>query len=408
MGRRARAIGTGVGLLALAASGCTPQAPPSDARVLFIGNSRVYYHDQPAMLEALARANGRSVSWQMFVEGGATIASRIQDGALDTLREGRWDAVVVNEQSTWGLARFVEGETRVPEAPEGFFTSVDSVAAAARGIEADLLLVAHPRQRPMPPEDGDLLIEGFASAAARHPGTRVVPLETVWRIASERLPDVELYEGDGNHPSPVGALLSAMATYRTLFGEPPRSVPDTIRGPFVEQGDGVLHRDSIVELVTLEPGLAGALVEVVRRAHERWPADVQGAEHAKAVEVPQLDSASEGIEWAALEGTWRGELRAYPRFITWPAAMSLHIHAGTTRTATLQVSFGGTPPDIEYEMLPVSNEGVYLQFLDPDGPNGGFVRYRLVPEADTLRGIAEFSNDGSVYGIGTVRLTRVR
>ncbi|MEQ9569956.1 MAG: hypothetical protein RLN75_07170, partial [Longimicrobiales bacterium] len=77
--------------------------------MLFVGNSRIYYYNQPAMLEQIARANGRRVEVSMMAEGWATLEDHIGTGDLVTLRGGSWDSVVINEQITWGLALFVVG-----------------------------------------------------------------------------------------------------------------------------------------------------------------------------------------------------------------------------------------------------------------------------------------------------------
>lgn len=390
------------------ASGCGGTGVPETVRVLFVGNSRVYFHNQPAMLEALARANGRDVSASMFVEGGATLGDRIDAGALDTVRSRPWDAVVINDQSTWGIYRFVEGEERVPEAPAALYAAVDSFADAARAVGAQLLLLAHPRHRDMPIAEGDRLIAGFAAASAGHPGMKVVPLESAWRAAHGTL-DTELYASDGNHPSPVGALLQAVAVYRALFGSTPDVVPSSISGPYVEEDDGILHPDSTVELVQVDAVVVGQLQDVVERAFERWQGDVARALEAPPSEgLPALPEPSGAIDLERLRGSWRGALGVYPRYLPWPGILSLTIDRDGGWTTSLRISFGGSPPDIAYPVLPISNEGSYLQFVDPDGPDGGFVRYRLVPVGDSLEGIAEFTNEGTVYGIGSVALGRPR
>lgn len=401
-----RWVGACAAVLAVAA--CS-DARSVERRVLFVGNSRIYYHNQPAMLEGLAAANGRRVSSTMEVAGGATLRELLGEGALETLRSGDWDAVVVNEQSTWGYARFVEGIARVPEAPAQFFETVDSVARVGSEVGADLILLAHPRHREMPISDGDRLIEGFAAAAAKHPQAEIVPMESAWRVAGELAPDLELFEPDGSHPSPTGALLQAIGVYQALFGELPRVIPPRIAGPFVERDEGILRPDSIVELVSVDGTDAELLTRVMGAAKERWSTDVENAVRRPADDDgPTLPRPVERIRLASLSGSWEGELGVYPRYTTWPAKMSLTLRGDERPTASLRVSFGGSPSDIYYPVLPVSNEDSYIQFVDPDGPNGGFVRYRVVPVGDTLKGVAEFTNEGTVYGIGSVRLELVR
>ena len=123
---------------------------------------------------------------------------------------------------------------------------------------------------------------------------------------------------------------------------------------------------------------------------------------------PQLPESPADSKPADLVGTWSGELKLYPRYLTWPATLRLVVREEAERlSAEFRVSFGGRPKDIVYPQLPVSFEDSYFQFVDPDGPNGGFVRYRIVVEsASSAVGIAEFITDRAVYGLGSVQLRR--
>ncbi|MEQ9570285.1 MAG: hypothetical protein RLN75_08865, partial [Longimicrobiales bacterium] len=332
----------------------------------------------------------------------------IGTGALDTLRGGSWDTVVINEQSTWGMAYFVEGQERVPEAPAGFLSRVDSFADAADEAGARLVLVAHPRHRGMPTADGDALIRGFDAAASAHPGAAVVPLEVGWRVASERTPRMALYDPDGNHPTRTGALLAAMATYSAIFGEVPDVIPQAIRGPWVELSTGSLKPDSIVSLVAVDSATVRQLRSIVSDATERWPEAARRARERVVTDsgLPTLPLPEDEFDPVA-RGQWSGDLRVYPRFVSWPSQMALGLERSDGRwAADLQVSFREPARLIAYQDLPVSDEGAYLQFVDPDGPDGGIVRYRVVPVGDSIVGIAEFLADGGGYGIGSLTLHR--
>ena len=105
-----------------------PQTCQGRHTVLFVGNSRVYYHNQPAMLESLARANGCEVEWRMVVEGGASLASHLQSGeALEVIAKGGWDWVVLNTQSTFGRVHLVDGLERAIAPPPEVFPAARDV-----------------------------------------------------------------------------------------------------------------------------------------------------------------------------------------------------------------------------------------------------------------------------------------
>lgn len=374
--------------------------------VLFVGNSRIYYHDQPAMLAEIARAQGCRVVWRMVAEGGATLASHLESGrALAALDDRPWDYVVLNTQSTWGGVYLVNGVERAVPPPAELFEQVEAFAAAIRESGAAPLLVMHPRRRAAPPSDVRTLERSFRRLANAG-GAGVIPVGLAWEDPS--LDRAELYDDDGNHPSPVGAFLSASVMYRTIFGAVPREPVGAVRGPAVELADGTLHADSIVELVDLTDATARRIFEAAGHARRRWlERPDTGSVGAVPTGVPTLSSPYRTLEAADLAGRWTGELKVYPRYLPWPAELSLDVSEEDGLTAAFRVSFGGRPHDITYDRLPVSLEGDYFQFVDPDGPNGGVVRYRVVPTGGgRLEGIAELITDVNVYGIGEVLLTR--
>ena len=76
-------------LTAPADSWARERIDPPALRLLFVGNSLVYVGNLPAVFDALARRNGRSVQSDMLVKGGATLSDRLEDGSVESaLGEG--------------------------------------------------------------------------------------------------------------------------------------------------------------------------------------------------------------------------------------------------------------------------------------------------------------------------------
>jgi len=92
----------------------------------------------------------------------------------------------------------------------------------------------------------------------------------------------------------------------------------------------------------------------------------------------------------------------------YPGTLTLTVaRDGQEWSLEAEVGFGGQPDDIIVDVadLSVTSEGI--RFVDPDGPNGGEVRYRGVWTREGLSGIAEIIVPGApVYGIGTWTLKR--
>src|SRR5580704_14903265 len=71
-------------------------------KVLIIGNSYIYFNNLPKMFEQVALADQppRHVQCEMIVKGGATLQQHWDEGkAVQAIRQGRWDFVILQEQS---------------------------------------------------------------------------------------------------------------------------------------------------------------------------------------------------------------------------------------------------------------------------------------------------------------------
>ena len=56
----------------------------------------------------------------------------------------------------------------------------------------------------------------------------VCPIGIAWSIIREKHPEIKLHREDGSHPSKMGAYLSALVMYATLFDEEPEDMPETL------------------------------------------------------------------------------------------------------------------------------------------------------------------------------------
>src|SRR5215217_3468704 len=69
--------------------------------VLFIGNSFTARNDLPGRVAELAAARGKTLRHRLISAGGASLRAHWNAGeALTAIREGGYDAVVLQEQST--------------------------------------------------------------------------------------------------------------------------------------------------------------------------------------------------------------------------------------------------------------------------------------------------------------------
>src|SRR5947209_6136427 len=70
-------------------------------KVLFIGNSFTARNDLPGLIAQLAAARGKSLEHRLISAGGASLRMHWNAGqALEAIRTGHYDSVVLQEQST--------------------------------------------------------------------------------------------------------------------------------------------------------------------------------------------------------------------------------------------------------------------------------------------------------------------
>jgi hypothetical protein len=70
-------------------------------KVLFVGNSFIARNDLPGLIARLAAARGKPLEHRLISAGGASLRTHWNAGeALKAIQGGRYDHVVLQEQST--------------------------------------------------------------------------------------------------------------------------------------------------------------------------------------------------------------------------------------------------------------------------------------------------------------------
>lgn len=390
-------------------SGITPggEHRPDTLRVLFVGNSYTYYNNLPAILEDLGRARPAdpTIETGMIVEGGATLLEHAEnERTLRAIRVGAWDHVVLQAQSAFGNVHLVNGEYRIVD-PGGFYRGATALVSRAREVGARPLLLQHWRRRDAPDRDHRKIAHAFMHLGRRL-GVRVAPVGVAWEeVRDADASNIELYAEDGSHPAPGGSYLGAAVLYEVLTGRSPLGLPGEARGPPVNVESGEVVGDSSATLVRLTTDgaetlrtAAHAAVRRLRSAGGYLDIDDPGPP-----EVPRLPGGR-SVDPREITGRWSGPLTVYP----YPGTLVLTISGeGEDRALRAKVTFGGQPDDIviDAENASVTIRGV--RFVDPDGPNGGEVRYRGAWTDRGIAGIAEIVVPGApIYAIGSWSLTR--
>jgi len=207
-------------------------APPF--RALFIGNSYTYFNDLPVVIRDLAAAakEQRPFEPHVVVVGGSTLQAHIERRtALDAIAQGKWDVVVLQEQSTRPITD-----------PLLMQRDVRTFADAAAKSGAKLVLY-ETWAREVKPETQDSLSHVY-HAAASAVGATIVHAGDAWsafRSQEGSVPEGShsvLFREDGAHPTPTGTYLVANVMYATFYGRSPVGLPSVTRNTTVQPPPG--------------------------------------------------------------------------------------------------------------------------------------------------------------------------
>ena len=170
-----------------------PESPVT--RVLFVGNSYVYFNNLPEILTKLAEVGlQRRIETRMIAPGGWKLKDHWEKGeALKALHESKWDYVVLQDQSTLGVNYYLEGKPRVTT-DEIFRPYAIRWAAEIRkagGTPVFYLTWA----RRATPEDQAALNYAYMRSA-RDSASLVAPVGPAWSRLRQRQPAIELFAGD--------------------------------------------------------------------------------------------------------------------------------------------------------------------------------------------------------------------
>ncbi|MEQ9200939.1 MAG: hypothetical protein RLO09_00030 [Cyclobacteriaceae bacterium] len=192
--------------------------------VLFIGNSYTFYFDMPKIVEDLAASVGDKLIQDENTEGGYTFEDHLADDqSIGKIKEGGWDYVVLQEQST----RPVRDIAIVEEQTFAKAAALDSIRQLANPVGDVMFYMTWGRKNSYEglsfTEMNDLLRERYRTMQANQNGL-ISPVGAVWRYLRDNSPTIELYDADESHPSEAGSYLSACTFYTSIFQKDPTAL----------------------------------------------------------------------------------------------------------------------------------------------------------------------------------------
>lgn len=193
--------------------------------VLFVGNSYTYVNDLPTMTSNLAISLGDEITFDSKTNGGFSFANQLNDPLTHTKIQSKpWDYVVLQGQSQEPSFPYSQVNTNtLPQAVQLADSVYDN-----RYCSQPMFFMTWGREVGDPQWDS---INTFYKMNDRlrlaylrfvdSTESSVAPVGVAWRYVRDNHPTIQLYSGDGSHPSVAGTYLAACTFYASLFRKSP-------------------------------------------------------------------------------------------------------------------------------------------------------------------------------------------
>ena len=212
--------------LALLSFGLTAQDSVS---VLFIGNSYTAYNSLPSLVNDIAVSLGDEVTFDSNTPGGATLSAHAGNATnYNKINSKPWDFVVLQAQSQ--EPSFPDAQVDVNTLPFAMQLA-DSIYGNNFCSEVLFYMTwgrenGDPQWAPISTFDGmnGRLRSAYMRFADSVDGA-VAPVGSAWKYIRDTYPSINLYAGDGSHPSYEGSYLAACTFYASVFRKSPIGAP---------------------------------------------------------------------------------------------------------------------------------------------------------------------------------------
>ena len=221
----------------------TPKDGP--LRVLFLGNSLMFFNDMPTLFEELAQSAGKDVYVDSVTRGSATISDFAHSStdvgaqAYPKLRNEKWDYVIIEPSR-----RITPYERTTYDAELSAALKMKELAAAAGAKillycvwgNNDGTLTEYNATNPTAMVKGavhydytrKMHVEFLKSVSTRFSsalgGVGVIDAGYAFENSMALYPNINLYDPDKRHPSLEGSYLAAACVYATIYNESPENI----------------------------------------------------------------------------------------------------------------------------------------------------------------------------------------
>lgn len=202
--------------------------PPKDTlRVLFVGNSYIYYNNLIQMVSILSEGTDTKLICTKSTVGGTNLREHWNEEkglrSKTLISKNKYDAVVFQDHSM-----------RAIEYPDSLIDYGKRFCDLIRSRGAKPLLYTT-WSRKATPNTQDTINSVYGEIEKNCGATRVM-VGNCWRKYSQLDSTAELFAKDGSHPSYLGTFIAAVAFVKTLTGQMPKDIP-TVFNYFDKDGE---------------------------------------------------------------------------------------------------------------------------------------------------------------------------
>jgi hypothetical protein len=196
-------------------------------RVLFVGNSYVYYNNLAQMIGLITDSMDTKIICKKSTIGAATLEQHWNGSrglkSKQIIASNKFNIVVIQDNSMWPL----EHKDSLL-----FFGHLFCDYIKANGAKPYLY---NTWARKKTPETQTKINEVY-SELAKAENAAVVPVGASWALARQSMPNMNLFHPDGSHPSALGTFLIALNFIKKITGALPKKYA-TVYNYFDKDGE---------------------------------------------------------------------------------------------------------------------------------------------------------------------------
>lgn len=195
------------------------QQKPSK-KILFVGNSYTYFWNLPQTVNIMSSNDSIILETRQSTAGGVNLGQHWNSGnnlkTREIIEKNKFDIIIIQDHSLQAINK--------PDSLHYFGKLFDDLIIN-KGAKTYLYMTWAREKDPL--SQKQIALE--YTKLAKEMNAILVPVGLAWEKARYLKPDIDLFDEDGSHPSPMGTYLNSCVFYKVLSGKNPVGLPHRIQ-----------------------------------------------------------------------------------------------------------------------------------------------------------------------------------